>query len=290
MIDILILTHNNIKTLPKCINSIKNNTYNPYKIYILDNASTDKEFIEYLKSIQCRNIKIYFNKKNTGISAGRYFLSEKANNKYIMFLDSDMIVSQAWDKIMIKIFEMPLAGAVGAKFTIENSNIIHANGGFYKIEDEFIIFKHYDKGLWSYDIRSMEIRSCNWLPGGAMMITKEVNNLIKYSNKYYKVGFEDIDFSFTLKRAAYNLYNCPFTDFKHLSNEKSEDYKDIRMNKLELLKSAIIFFKKWKLNPIKSWKLHKFIFGEDINDDELKNIFEKISSTTNDKILEQFIC
>ena len=65
----------------------------PYEIIVIDNASTD-ESAKYLNFIQSKydNIKAVFNDKNIGFSAANNQAAKYARGKYLMILNSDVIV------------------------------------------------------------------------------------------------------------------------------------------------------------------------------------------------------
>jgi len=272
MIDILILTHNNMQTLERCLTAIEQHTGEKYRTYILDNGSTDKKFINYLKSLQ--KAIVAFSDTNIGVGPGRRYLSDIARDEFLMFLDSDIIVTSKWDHYMLRQFDkFPGVGAVSAKFRKKSTNMTAANGGYYTIENnKYLIVHHYHVDLDINDIRTFDSINCQWLPGGVMMINQQVNKAAKYPPEGYKVGLEDIDFSFQIKKAGFELYNCPYTDFYHLCDLKDEGYVQIRKDKIEFLLSAAFFQTRWGLNPIKSWRLDKTIFRTTLSDEKIEQI------------------
>ena len=287
MIDILILTYNNMKTLPQVFEAIERFTDDKYKIYIMDNASTDKNFVKYIKGIKSKKVDVVFSRSNRGVGGGRNKLSKLSTSEFVMFLDSDMIVSPKWDYFMKNKIEHTLAGAVGGKFTLKD-DIIHYNGGYIEIIDNyFLLAKEYDKLLALDDEKTYIPRECDWLAGGSMLVQKNVLKQVSY-DKRYKIGFEDIDFSLQIKEKGYKLYNCPRTSFIHLSYLKERDYSMIRKNNIELLKSAILFTKKWGLNPIKSWHTDKIIFNHSISINEAKEIVQKVSKNNISKVIKKY--
>lgn len=286
MLDVLLLTHNNLKTLDKCLDALSHHTDSKYRIFIFDNGSTDKKFLEYLNSITDRKIHISKNESNIGIGPGRRILSNLADSDYLMFLDSDMIVTPKWDYYMKRIMDKQHADAVSARFRKGTSNYIQANGGYYYIKKKkYIYIEHYDEGKEAE--APAVIRKCTWLPGGVMMITKEVNNKVKYLSFGYKIGFEDIDFSFQMRNAGFRLYSCPFTDFRHLHLEKESGYAQVRKDKVELLLSIALFTERWLLNPIRSWTVDNFLFKKRLTDAEIDKLIRwVIQNRDNRELIE----
>lgn len=86
---IIVPNYNNSEWIEKCINSILNQTFQDFKIIIVDDASTDnsKEVIEKLK-----NDKIIFipsEKKLWNGGTRNRGLQEPIESKYTLFIDSD---------------------------------------------------------------------------------------------------------------------------------------------------------------------------------------------------------
>ena len=88
-ISVIIPIYNVEKYLPKCINSVLNQTYSNLEIILVNDGSTDscKQICEEYKKLDNR-IKI-INKKNGGLSDARNYGIEASTGNYIAFLDSD---------------------------------------------------------------------------------------------------------------------------------------------------------------------------------------------------------
>lgn len=86
-ISIIVPIYNAEKYLDKCINSLLNQTKEEIELILVNDGSTDSTE-EIIKSYKDKRIK-YFKNKNQGIGKTRNFGIEKANGKYIMFIDSD---------------------------------------------------------------------------------------------------------------------------------------------------------------------------------------------------------
>lgn len=88
MISVIIPTYNRIKTLPRAITSVLNQTYQDIELIIVDDGSSDgtEEYVLGLRDERIRYIK---NERNLGPSATRNKGVEYARGKYIAFQDSD---------------------------------------------------------------------------------------------------------------------------------------------------------------------------------------------------------
>lgn len=89
-VSIIVPVYNTEKQLKRCLDSLVNQSDKDIEIIIINDGSTDgsedivKEYKEKYNSL----IK-YYSKLNEGIAKTRNFGIEKANSKYILFIDSD---------------------------------------------------------------------------------------------------------------------------------------------------------------------------------------------------------
>lgn len=74
--------------IDKAINSALNQTYKNIEIIVVNDGSTDKATLEYLKTINNPDIKI-INQENKGLGGARNTGIENSTGEYIGFLDSD---------------------------------------------------------------------------------------------------------------------------------------------------------------------------------------------------------
>lgn len=88
LISVIVPTKNSEQFLERCLKSIKSQTYKNLEIIVVDNNSSDKT-----KEIARRYVGKVFN-KGPERSAQRNFGVLKSRGKYVMFIDSDMVLSK----------------------------------------------------------------------------------------------------------------------------------------------------------------------------------------------------
>ncbi len=77
------------KWLKLAIESLEQQWYSNWELCIADDASTNKETVDFLKSLDKENIKIIFLDKNVNISAASNSAISLSNGEYIALLDND---------------------------------------------------------------------------------------------------------------------------------------------------------------------------------------------------------
>jgi glycosyltransferase involved in cell wall biosynthesis len=88
-VSIIIPTHNSSQTLSRCLQSIKNQSYNHYEVIVVDDFSSD-ETIRIAENFRAKILQQKCNPakaRNLGVAA--------STGEYVLFLDSDQSLSQS---------------------------------------------------------------------------------------------------------------------------------------------------------------------------------------------------
>jgi len=120
--DILIVVHNQIDYLKKCIQSIRKNTEN-YQIYIWDNAS-DQETRQWIE--EQKDFFIIRSETNEGFIKPNNYLAKISKNPYLILLNSDTEVLPDWDKALIsqiQINNYSQVGYLGGKLNCQGKGV-----------------------------------------------------------------------------------------------------------------------------------------------------------------------
>ena len=89
LISIVVPVYNVEKYIPRCIESILNQTYKNWEVIFINDGSKDNS-LEVLKNYQKKDNRIkIIDKKNEGSGVARNIGIEKSEGKYLAFLDSD---------------------------------------------------------------------------------------------------------------------------------------------------------------------------------------------------------
>lgn len=90
LVSIITPVYNSEKYLFETINSVINQTYLCWELILVDDASTDAS-IDIIKKFQAQDnrIKLFQLEKNSGTGIARNFALQKAQGRFIAFLDAD---------------------------------------------------------------------------------------------------------------------------------------------------------------------------------------------------------
>lgn len=89
MISIIIPIYNSESLLNGCIESIVGQDYRDWELLLIDDGSTDGSSDIGRRWEKADSRVKYFQKENGGVSSARNYGLDRANGKYIMFVDSD---------------------------------------------------------------------------------------------------------------------------------------------------------------------------------------------------------
>ena len=104
-VDIILPTYNCEKTIDETINSVINQSFNDWKLIIIDDASFDSTKIQIKKYLEDNRISFKILKKNKGAGFCRNLAIRQSKSKYVAFIDSDDIWEKNKLKVQIKFIE-----------------------------------------------------------------------------------------------------------------------------------------------------------------------------------------
>ena len=136
-IDIIIPNYNKGDYLEECLDSVLNQTYKNWRVYLIDDYSDDHSKKILNKYGKDERINIFFLDKNLGPSYCRNFGLKNSKSEYVAFLDSDDYWPE--NKLEIQINEM-----LNNKYEFTYTDIKHFFNNNYKKTKTTDLPKIYD--------------------------------------------------------------------------------------------------------------------------------------------------
>lgn len=212
-ISICIPTFNRYDYLKVCLDSVMRQTYKPFEVLVVDNASTDGTS----KLLTKYAVRVYRQKKNVGMVENFNSCVQKSNGNYIAFLHSDDILSPLWNEVFSKYIKTIKADIYTCSLSTIDS---YGKTGF--------IYDTFKKNTFIEKDNALEIfpRHYNPMlpPTGATVFSKKIFNSFGYFEK--KLGTEyDLPFSLYCMKNC-NFYYIPEILFTHRTHsEQTFEYK-----------------------------------------------------------------
>ena len=126
LVSIIIPAYQAEKTICRCINSVRNQTYKNIEIVIIDDGSTDKTR-EKIKEIQSDSRIRLYSQANGGVGSARNNGLARAMGEYIMFVDADDTINNDCIMRMLDVED--------ADIIVSGINSVGYKDMFYELEE-----------------------------------------------------------------------------------------------------------------------------------------------------------
>ena len=187
--SILMVTYNRLPLTQRMLDSFLKTTTSPYRLMIVDNASTDGT-VEWLKqlnidSANCQGVNIYFNKTNKGFASGLnrgMKMAEQYKDPYLCSMDNDIELPNNWLKDCTDTIDVNPNYVIGVNFEGVSYPPLTKNG------------------------RTFQYKSKGNLGCACMVFSRALHEKIGYfTTEYQLYGEEDANWGFRARLAGYNL-------------------------------------------------------------------------------------
>jgi GT2 family glycosyltransferase len=192
--SIVILTKNSSRTIKQCLQSCLSSNYAPLEIIIIDGGSIDNTLMLIKETLRNFSYKILYD-EGKGLGYARDIGWRVSNGKYIIMLDSDVLLPNNFIKEAVKIMENDnKVGSIGAKLK-----------PICKGRDWLSIFQEKNLAIhlhWKENVYPNEVIATHT---ACTMFRREALEKINGFDHYFKLAKEDSDVSFRLRKAGYKL-------------------------------------------------------------------------------------
>lgn len=254
MVSIIIPFKDKTQFLKKCIKSIfKKTSYKNYEVILVNNESKMAETIDYLRGLEDNEEIIFLDfNKPFNFSAINNFAAKQAKGDYLLFLNNDTeVISENWLEEMLKQFEDPKVGAVGAKLLYPNGTIQHA--GVVVGEN---IATHQFLGMKENDLGENNIvRQVDAVTGACMMTRKYLFlELSGFDEENLPIAYNDVDYCLKLKERGFKIIWTPEAKLFHYESASRKSDVDIfarvfkRKRYKQFQKEQAYMKKRWHLS------------------------------------------
>ena len=225
-ISIIMVVRNEENTITKSIRSILNQNFSKFELLIFDNNSKDKtKFFLRNMSYKDKRIKVFYSKKNIGLTKGLNFLLKKTKSETIVRIDGDDYWNTNKLRLQFKFFNWTNKNVVGTNTYYLKKNKINSSSNLPLSDREIrkkIVFSNpfihssivfNKKYMKSYDITFPKCQDYNaWLK-------LSLNKDLKFRNIYRKLTYHSLDKSLSPQSILDEL-RIRFKHLKHLGLAK----------------------------------------------------------------------
>jgi len=242
-IFIIILNHNGVEVIKKCLASVFKVDYPNFEVVVVDNSSQDGSF-EAAK-INFSKANFIQNEANLGFSAGnnvgiRFALERMAD--YVLLLNNDTEVEKDFLTRLVNVAEADKKIGITSPVIFNgHSRQIWFSGGRIK----WLRMKtEHEKKTSAEDSYETKLAT-----GCAMLVRAAVFKEVGLLDEDFFLYWEDTDFSVRVRRSGFKIKVVSGAWVYHF--EKSE--QNLKQKTYWLVISGLIFFKKNTSSTLKPW-------------------------------------
>lgn len=240
-LDVIVLTHDNLRLLMGCLDCLYAHTFNPFHLIIMDDSKDDMtpQYIE--KVIKAKGNVTYLYSEEPYKEGNQMFnlAFEHCKTPYVATVMNSIEVEPNWDKMSVQLLEKdPTVGTVGMKTLFKYSGLIECAGIYMHT------FLPEDIGRDEYSHRLSEVYQCEATQWAfAMHRVEAVKGNISEGEFHGFVGVDDIDNCFRIRSKGWKVvYNGVGVAFHYpRATRGSNDIEAYHKNRENLER----FYKSW---------------------------------------------
>lgn len=211
LVSIILSNFNGLYHLGECFDSIFQLKYKNFEVIFIDNNSQDRS-VDFVRE-RYPNVKIIENKEDYGFSGANNIAIRHAKGKYIAFLNIDTVVDPNWLNKLVKVVEKSndIGITVSKMYYYDKKELINYAGGCC---DKYLKVKHIGDKKSDHRILNIQ-QEVFFACGAAMLIKRELYNMIGLFDPLYYGYCEDLDFSWRTWLTGYRVVYVPNSFIYH---------------------------------------------------------------------------
>ncbi len=260
-VSIIVVTYNSEKTIKRLLDSLLPTLHDKDEIIIVDNNSKDNT-VDFLKSLNNKQIKVILNEENVGYSKGINIGIEASKSPIVIFLNPDTVVTGNWIDRLIKHLDKE-TGAVGPLSTY---TIPYQFVGTYIPVDRLQDLSNEEIAELVYRKFKGGYKETKVLMGFCLVLRRETLEKEGYLDEDLFLGNDDLELSWRLRERGYKLkialdtfiYHEGHVSFK--TEKKSKTDRLVQESTNRLADKLINYYGYGNVpHPWDLWKINWFI-------------------------------
>src|SRR5690554_2422311 len=245
LVSIIIPTHNRPEKLQRCLQSVLEQTYFRFEVFVIDDASS--EAFEYKRDIR---VQVIQNAKNFGPGPSRNIGLQQANGEFIAFLDSD----DFWETNFLEI-------TVAALIQNPSAAMVYVNG--YDVDEygEILSIRRNKVKQLKAILPEILINNRHWGTGGCLWRKNDIQDIRWIDSRAWEDYAFDIDVALhnnTLVAVDKNLVYYDVSGKDKLSESSSDNLMTQKIISIQNISDAL-YASKWRRNSVIKKAMH-YIF------------------------------
>ena len=249
----------------RCIESLERTSYPNYEIILMDNWSTEKDALSFLRAAEQRdNLSVMKVEEPFNYARLNNLAAAKSNAEYFVFHNNDVIQQQQnWLRFLIdEMLADPAVAAVGPKLVYPNGFVQHAGVilGLGGVAD------HAHRGLPAtapgYAGRAVVAQEVTAVTAACMLVRAPAFHEVGgFDEEKLAVAFNDVDLCLKLRQKGQKIVFCPdVVAVHHESVSRGRDDSPLKQERLS--REVRLMWERWG-EQLRSDPFYSPHFGRD---------------------------
>ncbi len=210
LVSVIIVNFNGRKFLPDCLSSLFKQTYSPFEVLFVDNASQDGS-VDFIKA-DYPSVRFFIQKENLGFAGGSNAGIREARGEYILTLNNDTVVCPEFIQELVQpMIQDPSVGMCASKMVFPDGRI---NSTAICISRSGAAWDRgggkQDQG--QYDAAEEVFGPC----AGAALYRRTMLDEIGLFDEDFFLFMEDVDLAFRARLAGWRCMYVPTARVVHI--------------------------------------------------------------------------
>lgn len=248
-VSILIVNHEGIENIKKCLNSVfEKTTWPNYEIVIVENENSPRDIFSEYKKLQRNheNMRVVTWGKKENSSKTNNYGAQFCTGEYLLLLSNDTeVITPDWIQEMIMLAQREDVGAVGAMLYYPDDTIRHAGVclGMGEVAGDF--FQHVEKDNTGYMGRLLYAQNVSSVAASCMLLRRDVWEKLGGLNKSWSAPFNGTDLCLRIRQAGYLIAWTPFAKLYQSDSTVLESCPPPKKNQKRLEREVLRFKTQW---------------------------------------------
>lgn len=224
LVSIIIVTWNSKRYLPQCLEALSAQTNKDFEIVIMDNGSTEQEYLD-LKG-KYTGLKLTINKlnENLGFAVANNIGARLARGKYLALLNADAFPEPDWLEGLLKAAEdnPQFTFFASRQIQADTPELLDGTGDAYHVSG-LAWRQNYNRPASAYGAQSCEAFSA--CAAAALYLRDDFIKAGGFDEDYFSY-FEDVDLSFRLRLAGGRCLYVPQAVVYHVGSASTGNDSD----------------------------------------------------------------
>lgn len=235
LVSVIVPTKDRLDLLKPCLDSLLEKTeYREFEVLIVDNASTDRATLDYLKTLARQNsrVKILPYAAPYNFSAINNMAAKAASGEFLVLLNNDTVVIQPnWLDRMLAHGLRESVGIVGCRLLYPNGSVQHAGVilGLSGVADHIGVDLPMEAP--GYSSRAQQTQNFSAVTAACMLIRRDLyRELGGMDTECFPVSYNDVDLCLKVRARGLSVVWTPFATLVHCAGSSRSTNKPQQIN------------------------------------------------------------